>query len=260
MRLVTRAEWRARPPRSRVAAVPGFGSTVHYEGPRMGTFDHSTCPSKVRGIQSFHMDTRKWSDLAYTALICPHGFTFEGRWVGIRNGANGTNPGNRDAYAVCCLIGVGDPLPDVMLDELVAVLAFLDVDGNAGPGVNGHRDWKPTACPGEPLYLELPELRREKLAAIGTPAAHPTPIPTTDLEELLLPIAKNDDDARRTYVRQTSRRLLGRTPGPTEYGSWLTILERDGAEALEIALGDSAEGVEWRKKDRALRGYPAAQQ
>lgn len=85
--------------------------------------------------------------------------------------------------------------------------------------------------------------------------------PTDDLlEELLLTIAKNDDDARRTYVRQASRRLLGRSPGPTEYAKWLGVLVDHGAEALEVELGDSAEGVEWRKRDRALRGYPSAQQ
>lgn len=191
MKLITRAEWRARPARSRTALAPSFGSTVHYEGPRLGPFPHSSCPAKVRGIQAFHMDARGWADVAYTAIVCPHGYTFEGRWAGVRTAANGTNAGNAAAYAVCVLIGEGDPLTAEAEAELLDVLDFLDLAAGAGAAVNGHRDWKATACPGSPLYAALPRIRAElarrrrpaAAVAITPPPAAPPPIDFPPFEE-----------------------------------------------------------------------------
>lgn len=250
MRFVTRAGWGAKPPRSRVAASPSLGSTLHYEGPRMGDFPHTSCAPKVRGIQSFHMAPvadggRGWSDIAYTAVVCPHGWTFEGRWVGVRNGANGTNPGNRDAYAVCSLMGAGDPVPVVMLAELAEVFAYLDRDGGAGSKLNGHRDWKPTACPGEELYRHLDELRARKTAILGGAGPAPIPSPTVhDLEELLMAVAKNDDDARRAHVRARCRAVLGRPPKTwDEFVLFLGILTDRGADELEIALAEQPDAI-----------------
>ena len=96
-RLVTRRLWGAAPPRER-HAIPGplRGNTGHYEGPHMGTPDHSHCAGLVRGIQDFHMNDpdRRWLDIAYSSMFCPHGSVFEGRWLGIRTAANGTDIGN----------------------------------------------------------------------------------------------------------------------------------------------------------------------
>lgn len=174
MRLVSRGTWGARRPKSRTALTPSFGVTVHYEGPHLGEYDHASCPSKVRGIQAFHMDQRGWADIAYTAIICRHGYTFECRWTGVRTAANGTNPGNDGAYAVCLLIGVDDTLPGVMLGELIETIDYLNNDARVGQNVNGHRDWKATACPGDVAYRELPNIRA---ALAGRPATPPAPLP-----------------------------------------------------------------------------------
>ena len=102
MRLVPRLAWRARPPRAR-RRIPGpvEGVAIHWEGPPLGSFPHSLCAGKVRAIQRFHMDARGWDDIAYSAVVCPHGHVFEGRWIGIRTAANGTSYGNNRYYAVC---------------------------------------------------------------------------------------------------------------------------------------------------------------
>jgi hypothetical protein len=149
--LVRRAEWGARPPRSRTTFNPSFGSTDHWEGPGMGEFPHAECAGRVRAIQNFHMDDRGWTDIAYTAVVCPHGYAFEGRWIGIRTAANGTNAGNSQAYAVCYLGGVDDPFTDAAKRATRDVLDFLDQVGGAGSGRNCHRDWKNTQCPGDEI-------------------------------------------------------------------------------------------------------------
>src|SRR5690606_22187142 len=130
-------------------------TTGHWEGPGLPDFPHASCASYVRGIQNYHMDKQEWADIAYTAVVCPHGYVFEGRWIGNRTGANGTNAGNSKAYAVCFLGGVGDeftPLADRAMHD---VMIHLRRHGRAGGGVNGHRDWKATQCPGDEIYRRV---------------------------------------------------------------------------------------------------------
>jgi hypothetical protein len=109
MNLVTRAQWGARPRKGTPTPLNPTGATAHWEGPHMGTFPHDQCDDKVRGIQAFHMDGRGWSDIAYNALVCPHGYVYEGRGPGVRSAANGTDAGNDADVAVCYLGGEGDP-------------------------------------------------------------------------------------------------------------------------------------------------------
>jgi peptidoglycan hydrolase-like protein with peptidoglycan-binding domain len=166
---VGRAEWGARLPKA-VNGIPGpvYGIAYHYEGPTMGVFDHSRCAGKVRGIQDFHMDTRGWSDIAYTAVICPHGFIFEGRWAGVRTAANGTNSGNDHFYALCFLGGVGDPFPIEGKRAFVDATAWLRIN-SAGNDIKPHSWFKPTSCPGDAI--------RDWIAAGCPTDGPPTPPP-----------------------------------------------------------------------------------
>lgn len=147
MKFVTRAQWGARRPDGQTGISPELG-TFHWEGtglpwPRA----HEACYSLVRGIQAYHMDAKGWDDIAYNAVPCPHGYIFEGRGPWVRSAANGTNEGNRRAYAICYLGGVGDPFTDEGKYAMADALAWLGMKDH-----NGHRDWKPTECPGAEIY------------------------------------------------------------------------------------------------------------
>lgn len=149
---MTRAQWRARPPAEALAALSRpAGVTIHWNGPGVGVVPHTRCPGMVAGIQRYHQDVKGWDDIAYTALVCQHGVVFEGRGVGYRTAANGTRAGNATHYAVCALTGEGDPLTPALLAGLDDAIVWLRTSG-AGPDVNGHRDHKPTRCPGDDLY------------------------------------------------------------------------------------------------------------
>jgi hypothetical protein len=147
LNFVSRAEWGARAPRSTTKLTTARGNTLHWEGPRMGTFEHSSCATKVRGIQAFHMNSRGWADIAYSSIICPHSYIFEGRWYGIRTAANGTNEGNGASYAHCYLGGSGDPFDLPAKRGIVRVFDHFEGRGS-GTGRWAHRDWKATECPG----------------------------------------------------------------------------------------------------------------
>lgn len=154
MQPVTRAEWGARPPKRRSTANFDQKSTGHWNGPVLTvggsmTWDHSRCASLVRGTQNFHMDGRGWSDIAYNYVICPHGYTFEGRGLDVINAANGTNSGNKSSHGVMWLAGDGNAFP---VEEKVAFVETVDYihDKTGVPlGAIPHSDHHSTQCPGD---------------------------------------------------------------------------------------------------------------
>lgn len=166
---VSRAEWKARTPTSTTALSTARGNTLHWEGPHMGPFPHESCATKVRGIQAFHMDSRGWADIAYSSVVCPHGYIFEGRWYNRRTAANGTNQGNDVSYAHCYLSGTGDPFDIDAKKGLRRVFEYFE---NRGSGTSrwAHRDWRLTECPGDAQTTWL-----SQGMPVGSP---PTPTPT----------------------------------------------------------------------------------
>ena len=156
-RFVSREHWGATPRGATVTTHPIGGTegvTLHWEGPHMGPFEHGLCAVKVRGIQRFHKEDRKWADIAYNLLVCPHGYVFEGRGVGVRSAANGSTQTNDDWYAVCYLGGELDGFTENGKAGFTYAVRLLRRAG-AGPKVNGHRDHKATSCPGPSIYAWL---------------------------------------------------------------------------------------------------------
>src|SRR5688572_31310951 len=88
--LVTRLQWRARPPRSitpqRASAVRFL--VVHYSAMLSHQVDdHAKCAGRVLAIQHYHMTSDQLtpggaSDIGYSSLVCRHGFVSKGRGLG----------------------------------------------------------------------------------------------------------------------------------------------------------------------------------
>ena len=160
MKFVTRAQWGAVPPRSDwVYVASNVGVKIHYEGSPVSlalASDHGLCASHVRAIQASHMaDTDQgWTDIAYSAMVCHHGYVFEGRGAHHKTGANGNSALNAAHYAVCGMVGdsgLTEP-STAMLHGLRDAVEWLRRDGGAGAEIKGHRDGYATSCPGGPLY------------------------------------------------------------------------------------------------------------
>jgi hypothetical protein len=157
-RVIPRAEWRARAPKS--APVPLLWSqidtlVIHYSGALSDELP--SYPSRVRGIQNYHMDVvdppRHWNDIAYNFLVAKTGEVFEGRGWGVMSAATLNHNGHTLAF--CFLGGDKDDRNDVTDDGRKA-LAFLIRDAQRRAGkphrVAGHRDFVSTECPGDELY------------------------------------------------------------------------------------------------------------
>lgn len=103
------------------------------------------------------MNVRKYSDIAYNFVVCPHGYTFEGRGRNIINAANGTNVGNRTSHAICFLAGVGNGFPPEEKAGFRATVQYIAEQTTAPDGCIGHRDHKATECPGNARYAWIHE-------------------------------------------------------------------------------------------------------
>lgn len=99
-RIISRAEWGARPPKGTPIVVPWSkrtGSAIH----------HSAGPQSqsVRDIQNFHMDTNNWSDIGYNMLVGEPGVMYVGRGFEIQ----GTHSGGENvSHVAVCYIGNTD--------------------------------------------------------------------------------------------------------------------------------------------------------
>jgi len=175
------------------------GITCHWEGPGMGGFPHRLCARKVRAIERFHVATRGWAGIAYNALVCPHGWVFEGRGVWTMSAANGNTYVNGRWYAVCYLSGKGDRFTAAAKVGFRAAFAWLATEGGAGPRRNGHRDHKPTECPGDVIYRWVHS------------TDFSTPIPTSEEDDMpFTDWPKKDQDALAETVAKVINRESGR--------------------------------------------------
>lgn len=188
----------------------------------MGTPPHSECDDVVRGIQNYHMDTQGWSDIAYNIAVCVHGYQYEGRGKGIGSAANGSTQANADWYAVCALVGEGDPQPPDLIQGLKDAAATCRSWG-AGNGSCGHRDLYATACPGDDLYALVRQGVFTSGGSSGGGGGGSTPPPTTAAPTFPLPAGhyfgpksgpdeshsgyfNNDDDRFRPWQQRMADR------------------------------------------------------
>lgn len=177
MKFVKREQWGA--PASSPAPYIGStrGTKVHYLGSAYARRLHGDCADAVRGIRTQHLNhpTEDYVDIAYNALVCDHGYVFEGRGAHKKTGANGSSTLNAGHYAVCALLGsAGLTKPSsAMLNGIRDAVGWLRTAGSAGGEIKGHRDGWPTACPGDPLYTWVRN---------GAPRPQEDDVPLTDAD------------------------------------------------------------------------------
>jgi hypothetical protein len=158
MQVVTRAEWGARPPKWREAISISKGVFIHYNGgsnlpaPVVGGDFDAVC-AHLRGVQSYHMNTQGWPDIAYSFCVDSVGRIYELRGFAVA-GAH-TLGWNWDSHAIYLPLG-GDQAPtDVQIAAANQVIAEHDRRFGAG-FVKGHQQApNSTSCPGGPTMARI---------------------------------------------------------------------------------------------------------
>jgi len=179
MRIVTRAEWGARKPKSvpaKVAISARTATCVHHDGATpviVRTFAEAC--ARIRADQNYHMDSNGWADIGYNYLVISapgtsvDGLIFEGR--------------GRDAVGAHCLnwnipwigvqVAIGGaqkPSPAALVSVKWLHVGFAAAAGHAF-GMKGHRDGFNTECPGPILYSWV----HAGMPVTATPTTTPTP-------------------------------------------------------------------------------------
>jgi hypothetical protein len=148
MQTIKRHEWGARAPRNRTPLTNQVrGVALHWVGVKV-TGD----PLKiVKGIQTYHQETRGWFDIAYNMCISQDGRAIEGRGWRTRSGANGSSKLNRHYAAILCLIGPDQKPTDEMVDAIRDQIASFRRVFPKATEIVAHGNLQATACPGNDI-------------------------------------------------------------------------------------------------------------
>ncbi|KAK6185137.1 hypothetical protein SNE40_007433 [Patella caerulea] len=152
-KIITRAEWQARPTRGR-SALPGPVQYVFiHHGASGDCFTPDQCAATVRRYQNYHMDSHKWDDIGYSFLVGEDGNAYEGRgWD--RVGAH-TLGYNTVGLGFCMIGNFMQRLPNkAALNTLKQLIACGVQNGKIQSNytLRGHRDMGSTSCPGTTFY------------------------------------------------------------------------------------------------------------
>jgi len=192
---LTRSHWGAAPATITLPASKHLkGVALHW----MGFAIHGDPLAVVKSIQRNHMGPGKdWYDIAYSELISLDGDVIEGRGLTIRCGANGSTKTNRDYVALGLLLGPGQTPTEAMVEAARSRIAIVRHFQPQATKVVGHKDLKPTTCPG-------PEVTRMIRAGMFNPDAGDITIPKPDSPpEALQP----QIDAIKEWMTTTSRKI-----------------------------------------------------
>lgn len=216
MRIISREEWGARPPRYvHQISTPTDELWLHHTAGALDENGNGVWWDDMRSIQDFHMDGRGWSDIAYSFLIAG-GLVWEGRGAGIAGGH--TKDHNTISHAIC-VVGNYEFMQPTQRDlEAIAWLmrhgrtkgwwGGLTGDHSAASGAN-------TSCCGRNLRARIPDLRRM--------AVTPT-IPSPQENDMALIIRGNDSGR--------PARLIAGSIAPLISADVRTKLEKQGVPSV----------------------------
>jgi len=133
--------------------------TVHHTGEHLSSTGISD-RELLRRIDRHHQANLGWAAIGYHRLIGSDGTVFEGRplrWQGAHCGGDN----NRNNIGISVIGEFDTALPTTA--QLRTLRRLLDDMrsryGLSARNVYGHRDWKPTTCPGDALYSWLDDYR-----------------------------------------------------------------------------------------------------
>jgi N-acetylmuramoyl-L-alanine amidase len=208
--VVTRDQWGAGACPPRRAPQYGQVKAVHvHHTVSLNDYSPAEAPRMVLAICRYHRNSNGWDDIGYNALVDKYGVLYEGRAGGLDQAVIGAQAQGFNSQTAG-IASIGDnSVVGATPEELGAIASYIrwklpvhlqpvsgpvTVTSSGGPltrypagarvtleRVIGHRDTGKTACPGNALYAQLPELR----SLVETGALQPVSAFSTRLSALL---------------------------------------------------------------------------
>lgn len=181
----SRASWGARAPKSTPSiASSGLRMAVVHHTAGSNSYTAAQVPGVIRGMQAYHMDTQKWSDLGYNFVVDKFGGLWEGRAGGTSNAVVGAHAGGFNTGTVgVSVMGdyTGIAASSAALESVSKIIGYrlqaygippqgrVNFTSGGGtkyaagtvvdlPRVIGHKDVGLTSCPGR-IYDNLGSIR-----------------------------------------------------------------------------------------------------
>ncbi len=233
MQYVTRKEWGARSPKSRII-VPRqnrIGVMWHYSG--------ASPDQTPRIIQDYHMNTRGWDDIGYNWLISSKtGTIYEGRgWDILGAHCAGWNT----PFVGVCIIGNDKVGRKDVSDAAFYSAGILYEEARDHFGKNlsyiGHRDKAATECPGNEIDAWI---------RAGMPGHKPTPAPAPArdwTEETIMALPQIKQGATGAHVR-TAQALATARGHTTAIDGDFGPKTKAATEAMQRAYGaEEVDGI-----------------
>ncbi|KAL4236848.1 N-acetylmuramoyl-L-alanine amidase [Mactra antiquata] len=154
--IISRAEWGARyPRRTSYMSLPVSKVFIHHTATSSCSTSR-TCSARVRSIQNYHMNSRRWNDIGYNFLVGGDGNVYEGRgWSGV-----GAHTANHNSVSLGVAM-IGNYMNDLPSSDAIRAAKELIECGVERSKIStfydlfGHRDASQTTCPGDELYDEI---------------------------------------------------------------------------------------------------------
>ncbi|HVL32247.1 MAG TPA: peptidoglycan recognition protein [Actinomycetota bacterium] len=185
------------------------------------SYSRSQAPALVRGVYRYHTRSRGYSDIGYNFLVDKYGRIYEGRYGGMHRAVIGAHTLGFNSYTtgVAVVGDYGRAIPTASSQTALKRLLAWKMDIHHIPPIgrvtmtssgneryprgrrvsfnriSGHRDAKPTACPGVYMYRRLSGIRTG-VDRLGHPKIY-LPVISSGL-------LRPDGDARYETVRWTS--------------------------------------------------------
>lgn len=229
----TRGSWGARSPVCSSSDPSKYRMAIHHTvTPATGDI-----PTRLRGIQNFHIDTRGWCDVGYHFLVSLDGQLWEGRELSsLGTHVGGNNSGNIGISFIGCFQDSGcngwtpSTPPDAMINAAAALVSRLSglygIDVNSST-VKGHRDHSgaTTSCPGGNLYGRLDEIRAGASTPVQFAAEYVSQSFPLARDPYPVPAGTEDEG----YIELRNAGAATWRPGETFLG---TTEPRDGESAI----------------------------
>lgn len=154
---VTREAWDAKPPRTvEKFAGPIPYVIIHHSYEPAACYDELECQKAMQAMQRFHQQDRGWNDIGYSFAIGGDGRIYQGRGFNII-GAHAPRY-NARSVGICMIGDWRFDLPPKQMITAVQNLIEYGVRNNiieSNYTLIGHRQTRPTECPGDRLYKEI---------------------------------------------------------------------------------------------------------
>jgi SpoIID/LytB domain protein len=209
--IISRAEWGADETQRRGSAriSPTIKAAFVHHTASKNNYSVEQSAQQMRNLYSWYVKGLKYQDMAYNFLVDRFGRIYEGRGGGMDQAVVGGHTAgfNEETFAVSAIgnfqtFNPAAPEKEAMVESIASLIAWKmsmnhrDPNGtttlisNSGSGtskyrpgqvataavVGGHRDIGSTACPGQFLHAELPNIRARAGAKMGASMINPSAV------------------------------------------------------------------------------------